>query len=494
MIASWLPHSGRADLPSITSSLHFNCLQIQLGQEALQALHVLHCALHDYFNKATHSHSATPGTSSVMSSVTSSVESCVKRNVMSSVTSNVTSSVTSNARSSEWCASESSVSVDDLRSGLLVYVSEASAVKVKPGEIGFHTDPHCATMTWHYTESRLVTKLSTVCPVPFYFQHEATSNSQLKLHCVLQYSLTCDSHFEDYAEFSLSETDACSVELPRLSDGGSESKPVSCQLWRIIMFYPDSVIGADSVRGVGSAAVVSPQVLAACLQVDSMYVRALVPAVRLAVRVACVRVRLFNNTRQTCSLPPFTLSSPSLANIELLLLQLNDTRLLASQDKLTQLLVSVDTRCACNVLQLRDLTMWPLLKDCKISSSLDFNFDERETKVAVECRLGTLRLSLGQSVIWTLNYMAQTWASPLSRLTETSVIACYVICNDTQETVQLGQADTDEYIVLATAERQCSTAGAQTDNDPCCASVHSTSSCLSVRLSAWTGSRCCLCH
>jgi len=428
-LATWLPHSGAFGKPRVTVSAKSSCIQVQLVQEIVESLQAFQQHISDHLSVV------------LISSKNSRIAAKGKK-TLHKICSN----------KSEWNSSES---VDDLKSNWFVYNAEESETSIlNIGEIGFHTNrnENYATMTWRYNECRVLTSLR-VSPVPFCTGNTDgfTSANRLdvvKVRCILQHSQSCAGRFKDYSQFNLSENSACEVDLPELNDS---AKIISADIWRIRINYPKRCsVGPESREPI-----VSPLALAASVQVNSSFVQKLVPAVQWELSVSSIRLRLFNNSPrlhpETLSiLTPYTLV-PLLQNHEMLALTIDDVSVAVSgfEAQLSKLHVRSVARVYADILEYRSLTMLPLLKPCLLAASLEMNSSDKTTKLSAEVELDRIHVGVSQSVIWTLNQIVFAWnPSSVTNPTETNLVAYYIICNDTQETIHFGQADADECIAV----------------------------------------------
>ncbi|XP_022088777.1 vacuolar protein sorting-associated protein 13B-like isoform X2 [Acanthaster planci] len=350
---------------------------------------------------------------------------------------------------------------DDLRAGTFHYVNDRDGVGLtpKPNEIVFTSLPledstkgHWGSMTWCYPESRILTHVS-VTPIPLHQAGAADSDltAEEEVPCTLEYWDDLRQDFCVYRQMYVSEVHSYHLNLPGSSDKASRHAVAS--LWRVLLnsVAKDSDEEPLSLRD-HPGLIISPTALAASMRVDSSFSAHLLPGLSLGFKMECVEVRLAHHTdtlgkAQPKWLEPFVSDNLSPADQEIMVIRLDSSDLFLNHwsSALVNTHVQMATTVQCDVLTYRNLTMATLLHPTKTSATVDLNWRE---SVEGHVDLGSVKVSIGQQVVHSLNMAVQALAQVNSINKERLLFCHYAICNDTDETLRFGQVHTDESIVL----------------------------------------------
>ncbi|MBN3292598.1 VP13B protein, partial [Polypterus senegalus] len=162
-------------------------------------------------------------------------------------------------------------------------------------------------MLWRYPEPRVLTFVR-ITPVPFNTTEDpdistADLGDVLQVPCTLEYWDELQRSFVSYREFSLSESKACELQLPSMTQGSEQKELVASDLWRIVLNNnPDATDEQSSDSECGSQIpcdqLVSPTALAACTRVDSCFAPWFVPSIGVSLQLACLEFRFCHHLDQ----------------------------------------------------------------------------------------------------------------------------------------------------------------------------------------------------
>ncbi|XP_038051923.1 vacuolar protein sorting-associated protein 13B-like [Patiria miniata] len=350
---------------------------------------------------------------------------------------------------------------DDLRAGAFRYISDGDGVGLspKPNEIVFaslalqdSTKGHWGSMTWCYPEPRILTHVS-VTPIPLHQAGAADSEptAEEEVPCTLEYWDDLRQDFCVYRQLYVSEMHSYHLSLPASSD--KTSRQAVASLWRVVLNSvakdsDDEPLSPQNHPGL----IISPTALAASMRVDSSFSAHLLPVVSLGFKMECMEVRLAHHTdtlgkAQPKWLEPFVSDNLSPADQEFMVIRLDTSDLYlnhwSSAQANTQLQMS--TTVQCDILTYRNLTMATLLHPMRASATVDTTWGQN---VEGHVDLGSVKVSVGQEAVHSLNMAAQAISQVNSAGKEHLLFSNYAICNDTDETLRFGQVHTDESIVL----------------------------------------------
>ena len=184
------------------------------------------------------------------------------------------------------------VSQDDLRAGFFNYVQASASKEPRPYQVVF--DNNLGTMVWCYPDPRVLAKVE-IFPVPFVAASEvAMSESVDKVMCALQYFDPLRKDFITYRQFELSESQFCQLELPSLYE---KQRLAVATKWRVWIDYSEDNSG--ELRPGGGHLLVAPAALAACMRVDSIFCKNLIPHSECVVSMNCLQINIQNHLSLT---------------------------------------------------------------------------------------------------------------------------------------------------------------------------------------------------
>uniref|UniRef100_A0A8C4PXQ0 VPS13-like middle region domain-containing protein n=1 Tax=Eptatretus burgeri TaxID=7764 RepID=A0A8C4PXQ0_EPTBU len=369
-------------------------------------------------------------------------------------------------------------SVDDLRMGLFQFIPNIDGKSPLPNtkEVVFtsESEDRPATMLWRYTEPRMLTYVH-IAPVPFNTTEDlelstADLGDVLQVPCSLEYFDELKQRFVPCKEFSLSESRECELLLPSpFSSQASWEHIVTAQLWRVVLHVGSEGLDEHSMEeetvSQGSCdPLVSPMALAACMRVDSCFSPCFVPALEMSIRCDCLQLKIVHHmeclgSAQPLILQPFTFQGKGPPNHEFLTLSLacGDLVLRHWTGGRAHLDAQLSGTFSSQILEYRNLTMRSFVKPVGLHGHLawDQTVDgesDSSGSVLGQVALDAVELQLGQCSLHTLELAAQAWLQIKAPRAEQLIFSHFVICNDTQETLCLGQVDTDENVLLCSRE------------------------------------------
>ncbi|XP_077454297.1 intermembrane lipid transfer protein VPS13B isoform X2 [Stigmatopora argus] len=365
--------------------------------------------------------------------------------------------------------SRSEHSSDDLRTGHFQYIQDSGSQKWPgPHEVVFHseTEDSPGLMLWRYPEPRVLTFVR-ITPVPFNTTEDpeistADLGDALQVPCSLEYWDEVQQAFVLYREFSLSESRACQLQLPKLSFTDQQKELVASDVWRIVL-NNNSETGdeqsSDSECGsqLNSDQLVSPMALAACTRVDSCFAPWFVPSLGVSLQLAHMQVHFCNHLEQLGKAPsqklrPFLSDGKLPQKQEFMVFGTWEPQIILRQwtsgPKRCQDF-NFSTQLDCKLLEYRNLTHLQVLQPCLIQGQATTTCCPISTVWDANIFLEPLFTTVSQYAIHTLDTVLQSWKQNGNPEAEELVYSHYVICNDTHETLRFGQVDTDENVLLA---------------------------------------------
>uniref|UniRef100_UPI00358FB320 intermembrane lipid transfer protein VPS13B isoform X2 n=1 Tax=Myxine glutinosa TaxID=7769 RepID=UPI00358FB320 len=500
--ARWCKHSGAPQCVALTPKLllyiNTGLLQVFCGQEQVRCIHLLHYLLKDN-SSSSHgptttdsrpsSRAPTPlssrGTTSLAPDSQVSPTYLDQEAIISATPpslsqdlSGSTTSTFSKCHSFKPEAYSLQQSIDDLRMGLFQYIPNIDGKGLLPNdqEVVFtsESEDRPATMLWRYSEPRMLTYVH-IAPVPFNTTEDlelstADLGDVLQVPCSLEYFDELKQRFVPCKEFSLSESRECELLLPSPFDSqASWEHIVTAQLWRVVLNIGSEGLDEHSMEeetvSQGSCdPLVSALALAACMRVDSCFSPCFVPALEMSIRCDCLQLKIVHHmdclgSAQPLILQPFTFQGKGPPDHEFLTLSLACGGLVFRH--WTGSRAHVDAQLSgtlsSQILEYRNLTMSSFVKPVGLHGHLawDQTVDgESDSSGSVwgQVALDAVELQLGQCSLHTLELAARAWLQIEAPSAEQLIFSHFVICNDTQETLCLGQVDTDENVLLCSRE------------------------------------------
>ncbi|XP_014673464.1 PREDICTED: vacuolar protein sorting-associated protein 13B-like [Priapulus caudatus] len=338
--------------------------------------------------------------------------------------------------------------LDDLRTGSFEYVYDTDCLGKEPATWEIVFCPDKSTMTWRYPEPRSLTKV-TIDPVPIRstLKSDVVSEQHPMVPCVLQYWDPLRRIFLDAKDFTLSESASYSLNLPK----DSLEMPAS-NVWRVLIIGHQQQQQQLYGPAMEVAPPFSPTVLAACMHIDSCFNPALMATVLACVSVSLLQFRLCQHPQHLGKSLPDKLRSFSLDEHE----STEQEILVVSMESPTSYYKRWRDRgqleCAasisCDVVEYRNLTMMPLLETCLFQLQLEDDHGHFNCSLEME----PLVLRLGQSGVHTLHSALLAWRQMHNLDGDQVIMGSYVICNDTDEALLIGQIGTGESLIVLSGE------------------------------------------
>lgn len=328
---------------------------------------------------------------------------------------------------------------DDLRAGAFQFVnstSDSSELPL-PYQVMFWEDDFYA-MAWRYPQPRVLTKVR-VTPLPY--KPGATDSSRLQVLCFLEYWSECHGYYKSFAEFYLSETEMCYLEIPK----SEPQTAVSC-IWRVVLSLSDN-----------QSQNISPRVLAGCLRIDSYFNPAIIPKYQISANCFSINVCLFNqfNKKLALIMPEklryYTPDGLIPDNQCFFIFKAEYTEFYIASWRPNIACIDFKSNFKCCVLDYATLTLQPFLEPVYLTIGLNL-LDSVNINILAE----RFEIKMGPTIGHTLAVSSQLWTqSWLSSKTSIDVelpdmviITRYVICNDTNIKLRFGQTNTEEDILL----------------------------------------------
>lgn len=325
---------------------------------------------------------------------------------------------------------------DDLRAGAFQFIEASSANSDElplPYQVMFWNSKDTNAMAWRYPQPRALTKVR-IFPVPMEI---AIGSEPIKVDCNLQYWSEYHCCYISYAQFSLSESEVCYLDLPK-----TEPQRAVAYIWRVILTTLDSK-GKKINRSV-----ISPQALAACMRIDSYFNKSIVPNFTSVVYISKLELSLVNNFNKEASVVlPTCLRqfSPDGALPDThCFFKVTSSNLrshLASWDS-KMFFLDLNSLIKCSAIDYTFLTEQTLIE--QFSFKLEMNLARKLTFGIVS---NPFRVIFGPTLAHTLTVNSQLWVQNAQQ-PEFVIFTRYVICNDTNINLRFGQVNTDEDILL----------------------------------------------
>ncbi|XP_075922652.1 intermembrane lipid transfer protein VPS13B isoform X4 [Petromyzon marinus] len=449
--AKWCGHSGASEvLPKLLLYVDLGLVQVFWGQDHVRCLTLLQQLLA--------SHRGLPGGPAQHRAVASAAH--------------------AEERRARRCTAEHSA--DDLRTGLFHYIPDAESQKLLPNvqEVVFYneTEDSAGAMLWRYPEPRVLTRVR-IAPVPFNTTEDpdistADLGDVLQVPCSLEYYDELKMAFVRYRDFSLSESRACELPLPSPELAEEQGEVVAADMWRVVLHNGQDTPEEQSVDGEsGSQGVcdplVSPMALAACMRVDSSFSPAWVPALGASLRLSCLQLHLLHHASQfgagcPLRLRPFAPDRRTPGEHEFLVVSLDEPRVSALHwdGAPSRTHARVSTGAEARVLEHRSLTLRPAVEPFRARARLRVTRggagggggDDAGAAVHARVRVDPVFVRVGQYTVHTIATAVQAWTEAGSPNAADHLFSHFIICNETQETLRLGQVDTDESILLSSRQ------------------------------------------
>ncbi|PIK40599.1 putative vacuolar protein sorting-associated protein 13B isoform X1 [Apostichopus japonicus] len=332
-------------------------------------------------------------------------------------------------------------SKDDLRSGSFVYITDSESQEPQPNEIQFQPGGsgtnHDGTMTWQYPEPRVLTRI-TMTPIPLRTATNISDEDELSdVPCSLEYWDEMDCCFQHYKDLFVSETNTYHVSMGLGQRSiGSDGAVAAC-LWRMVL-NPGSDKRKRNLLAEQNI-ILTPMALAASLRVDSCFSPVFIPTTSLALKFGLIDVHLVNHRSQLGQvvpekLLPFTFDDAEPKDQEVCVMSLIESRISAQLWRVPS--TALKTK----------LTMVPLIGSLPLEGSL--MVDQADGGCLIEMDSSDINVRIGQGSLHTLTGALQSWMNNKQQEADRVVSAYYILSNNTNVTLRLGQVDTDEVIIL----------------------------------------------
>ncbi|XP_067008128.2 intermembrane lipid transfer protein VPS13B [Anabrus simplex] len=341
---------------------------------------------------------------------------------------------------------------DDLRAGAFQFM-EATCSREDtplPYQVVFWASP--PTMAWRYPQPRVLTRVD-VFPVPFKVasaRRDGSTEHQDRVLCSLQYWSECQARYQSYAQFYLSESEPCHLELP------SEPRRAVACTWRVRLALESEEEEEDSRSRVS----VSPQALAACMRVDSFFSPSFVPTLQVAINITSLQLSLHNHISPNMAARPMP---PPLQNFTpdnlipetqcFMSTAMDNCSLFLCSWPSGSSIMEFSSRIRCDIIDYAYLTQHCVVEPFQ----MQLNFSTGNT-FEVSCITKPISIRLGPAIGHTLAVSAQLWTQTWQTFSEDAlletqeqyqiVISRYIVCNDTTTSLRFGQMSTDEDILL----------------------------------------------
>lgn len=292
----------------------------------------------------------------------------------------------------------------------------------------------CA-MAWRYPQPRALIKVR-IFPVPLEISFDEEPS---QVSCILQYWSDHHCSYISYANFNLSESDVCYLDLPK-----EEPERAVAYIWRVILksFNNDGNKIQNSI--------ISPRALAACMRIDSYFNKSIVPTFTMVVYVSKLELSLISTFEQKDAQLPTCLKNFSSDQAFLkthCFFRTSATNIkyhMASWDWV-MLNIDLSAMVKCSTLDYTYLTEQCILEPFIFKSEVNL-----AKKLGVSFVSKPIQIVIGPTITHTLTVNSQLW-SQVKKIPEEKefvVFTRYVICNDTNINLRFGQVSTDEDILL----------------------------------------------
>lgn len=239
------------------------------------------------------------------------------------------------------------------------------------------------------------------------------------------------------AQFTLSETEMCYLELPETPP----KPPVSCT-WRVSLTAQN-----DKVDHM----LISPRALAACMRIDSYFNKSLIPNLNVGFHMSQISISLCNSidklvpVKMPAALETYNCDMMFPDNQGFIKCSLENIDAYLKYWDADTAAVCIRGSLSCSVLDYTYLTQQIFLEpftsklDISMSENMDINFISKPISVR-----------FGPCIAHTLAVSAQMWEQSWANKENIDLIVMthFVICNDTNLNLRFSQMDTDEDILL----------------------------------------------
>lgn len=357
---------------------------------------------------------------------------------------------------------------DDLRAGVFQYIScptsQTKEIFPQPYQVVF--DKPLGIMAWCYPESRALIRVD-IYPVPFVAASEVstltydTEESELVL-CALQYYDSLRNAFITYQRFHLSESKFFQLDLPSVH----EKKLLAVSnVWRVCIDYRDEEED-ESLKGASS--LLSPEALAACMRVDSLFSVDILPTTQAVFQINKCDVTLVNHMDLTGSkLPPkfkdYTLDD-NIPNKQAFITFSLDNICVRTYSWTKGNYIEATTKVSTHVLNYKSLTNNILLEHSNLNVGINSQEAEDQKPQCYDCSVmaKTMHIHINQSTVHTLTVASECWKQAFLIVEDPTIGLCsaiktslpavlmtnYILRNNTSETIRFGQVNTDENLML----------------------------------------------
>ncbi|XP_074656098.1 intermembrane lipid transfer protein VPS13B-like [Tubulanus polymorphus] len=440
----WTAHSGPAYLPRVVSFINVKPFAIHFGQEHYIALNAFISHLNPFFNKNSDSSATSVLNTSAIKSGSRSDEETPPGGVDATTDYPVKRGI------------------DDLRRGTFQYILEDvdQYYQPNPCEVVFcqNSERGTSLMTWCYPDPRMLTYVH-VTPVPFNIDPDedlGLTEDKPGVPCKLQYWDTVRRRFVDYQSFYVSETHECHVDLSPVENA------VVTHMWRVEIFGQklrvDECLNGDEE----DEPIILPATLAASIHIDSMSIPSRVPIIQMCITIDRLYLQLyhhFNNShRETPKcLQPFSLSYSHPEEQEYMTVTLDDVQIAVSHLYKQSSTIQLSSSVQCELLEYQFLTKQPFIEPCDLKLQLHHQQELQNQRLNCGIEMNPLFARISQSTVNTLAIAADIWSQTLQAPSGDSsarppLVCHYLICNDTQDILRIGQVDTDESLIVQSRE------------------------------------------
>ena len=337
---------------------------------------------------------------------------------------------------------------DDLRAGAFHFVekTEIEWAEAKPYQVIFtETLP---AMTWIYPKPRTLTRLS-VFPLPFVLADNESfggggDNSGQSISCTLEYWDQCLKSFRQYSSFSLSETEMSHLDLPLVN--ADRKKLAVSNTWRIVIHSIEENVNAN----------VKPQSLVSAIRVDSFYSPSLIPQLQASLRFDIVKLCLVNQ--------PSAIGNLGMMGgcQELMSLHVKNTIIgIDKWDKAAaagdgfEINVRSKAQMEMDFVDFMILSRHHLIPPCHFQLALHILNQNGQWHWDSQINGKDLVVKFGHFAFHTLHNVSRLWSlsqvedDQQTKKNRNPVWTSIVLQNDTVHYLKVGQADTDEALILS---------------------------------------------
>lgn len=354
---------------------------------------------------------------------------------------------------------------DDLRAGAFQFMDATNTMERDQIPLPYQCvfwESSPPAIAWRYPQPRSLTNVH-IFPVPFKSAPDAEVGREDApvVVCSLQYWSECQGAYQHYATFLLSETNESKVVLPT-----TPSTAVSA-VWRVLLAgtrdlheHGLSVPNSDtSDLPATEVPVVSPRALAACMRVDSFFSASLAPNFQACFNMTVIQVSLMNqlSDSQGHAMPPklqeYLIDGKVPHDHCFLWLSLNHLALFYSTWPEGRKIAELNSLAQLEILDYASLSQQTIIEPFLSSTCITLSGNDA-IDVSVVSR--PIAIRIGPSVTHTIAASTNLWLQELGpKITKPTqvLISQYVLCNDTVLPIVVGQAETDEQILLPS--RQC---------------------------------------